>query len=343
MKGFPCGIRGEARTNQTRPYRTTGAASADHRPGQNSPPRARGGEPPSSPPQERPRTRERSGVSSQRQKDPQDQQLDSQLTDNWIQNSPTEPPPRASPKDHRGGPSRIRHAHGVVARQPPATRTPRNHHAHRQRRTRPSHAHGEWRLTPRRNPKASGGSSGPAALTPGKRCGRGPHHRRNRKPPPAQGEVRMPATVAGAGNRGTWTRGSPGTYSQAPRRLWRNLQNVRGRGGNEPEASNPPAITLSQATTPHRPAGLRLTAPGTRAKCPRRGRPTCRPHQPRQGLKASGGSSGPAVALTPDTGTPSRPGTPPRPPAPQVATPPGIPNGDPRRGTRRNATGRRAA
>ena len=91
MKGFPCGIRGEARTNQTRPYRTTGAASADHRPGQNSPPRARGGEPPSSPPQERPRTRERSGVSSQRQKVPQDQQLDLQFTDNWIQNSPTEP------------------------------------------------------------------------------------------------------------------------------------------------------------------------------------------------------------------------------------------------------------
>ena len=40
--------------------------------------------------QGRPRTRE-SGVSSQQQKTPQDQQLDPQLADNWIQNSPTKP------------------------------------------------------------------------------------------------------------------------------------------------------------------------------------------------------------------------------------------------------------
>ena len=33
----------------------------------------------------------RSGVSSHQQKTPQDQQLDPQLTDNWHQNSPTEP------------------------------------------------------------------------------------------------------------------------------------------------------------------------------------------------------------------------------------------------------------
>ena len=40
----------------------------------------------------------RSGVSPQRQKDPQDQQLDLQLADNWSQNSPTEPDTR---KCHR--------------------------------------------------------------------------------------------------------------------------------------------------------------------------------------------------------------------------------------------------
>ena len=71
MKGFSCGIiRGEARTKQTRPYRTTGAASADRRPGQNSPPEPEVASRRPRRPRKGPRTRERSGVSSQRQKTP---------------------------------------------------------------------------------------------------------------------------------------------------------------------------------------------------------------------------------------------------------------------------------
>ena len=189
------------------------------------------------------------------------------------------------------------------------------------------------------SPQASRGSSGPAALTPGRRCSpvrrrrrnpRTPCRRRNPGRPPGQAEPRKPATTAWDGNRGTWKRRGPGTYRRAPGQPRRNLRvRLRGRGSSGPRALNPPARELSRAGTPHHPPRLRLTAAGTRAKCPRRGRPrrhrrACRPRPRQQDPKAGSGSSGPK-ALSPGMRTPSRSGTPARRPATEAATS-GIPN-----------------